>query len=130
MVKKHPSNKINALNPDAFSKTFGPSIVVGKSNNQLHPHKRWRQSLKASNIKPPKNVALEFRYPNGEISGPIVDANEVDIAEVIEQIKTENKSQDIEFLQALLLNDKTTKELIEQDYKISQGITMAYQLLR
>ena len=118
MVKKHPSNKIATFEKDSFAKMFGTFKSVGKSNNKLSPHKRWRQTFKLKYPKTEKLVAVEFQ-------------NEFDTVMPLSELKKQIDEfrKDPNYLGYSVFNNKTSKELNESTHKIDQGITLAYELL-
>lgn len=118
MVKKHPSNKIATFKKDSFAKMFGTFKAVGKSNNKLSPHKRWRQTFKLKYPKTDRLVAVEFR-------------NEFETVMPLSEFKKQIDGfrKDPNYLGYSVFNNKTTKELNKSTHKIDQGITLAYEFL-
>ena len=122
MAKKYPSNKTTTFDKFSFEKQFGTLKTVGKSNNQLSPHKRWRQTFKLKYPKTEKLVSVEFKDDlGGHVGGPIMTFS--DFKKQINDIR-----KDPNYLGYSIFNNKTTKELNQSTYKIDQGITLAYEL--
>lgn len=123
MAAKHPSNKTTVLNPQKFHLT---TKKTGKSNNQLSPHKRWRQSYQILYPKVQKQVAVEYYwYDNEGIESSA--GHLVPYKDFIKHKKLYTNNP--EFMQASIINKETSDSLQKELYKIRQGITLAYQLV-
>lgn len=124
MAAKHPSNKTIAFNKKLPNLLKGKR--TGKSNNQLSPHKRWRQSFKSKYAKKQKMISVNYLWydheGNDSITGTIVPYKSF-----IKHKKLFTNTP--EFIDAKIINDKTGTMLEKEIYRLEQGITISYQLI-
>lgn len=125
MATKHPSKKSMDLIKSSRHDLFSNKKRVGKSNNQLSPHKRWRQSFKARYGSGVKLVSVNYRWYDNEgtesVSGTIVPYKSF-----IKHKKMFTNTPD--FINVEIITKKEGKILKQRTYIIDQGITLGYVL--
>lgn len=122
MAKKYPSRNTKTFKKDIVDRFFRNAKRTGKSNNQLSPHKRWRQSFKLQYPTNEKLVSVEYYdKETGHTGGPVLT-----LAEFKKNIGTIKNDPD--YLGFHVFNNKTSKELNQSTYKSQQGITLGYTL--
>lgn len=125
MATKHPSKKSMDLIKSNRHDLFSNKKRVGKSNNQLSPHKRWRQSFKARYGSGVKLVSVNYRWYDNEgtesVSGTIVPYKQF-----IKHKKLFTNTP--EFIDVAIITKHEGNILSQRTYRIDQGITSGYAL--